>query len=391
VAGPHLTVTPTSVQLNEPFSVSLTGLEPSQKVTVSSRFVDYQNREWTASATWEASGTELDLGAQPPIEGDFTVPDPTALIWAANGAPYYAPTMLGEETVAMTAAVDGRQIGQETVARGLSLPDDQPTYIYTEEMVGNFFAPAPGFPTPAPAVICLGGSDGGLSPFVDLTAAVLASRGYATLNLAYFLIGRLPPALKNIPLAYFGRAIAWFQQQPSVRKDRIGVIGYSRGGELALLLGAHYPELTAVVSFSGSGYAFGAPGEPAEPAWTWQGEPVPYLNSTHWPPPAQDLARAEIPVEQTNGPILMISGDGDALWPSSFLTKPAWDRLQRTRHPWPDQFLHYPGAGHAILTPYMPMLPLVPAYLGGDPLSNEIASVNSWQAVLHLFEERLRY
>lgn len=390
-SGPQLIVTPGKVRLDEPFSVTVTGLRPGQKVTVSSSFRDYRGQEWTAQATWAATSPTLDLAAQSPNDGDFTAPDPMALIWAANGAAYYAPTLLGGETVEITATVDGRRIGRVAVARGLSLPEDQPTYVYTEEMVGNFYEPAPGSPRPAPAVICLGGSDGGLSPIVDLTAAVLASRGYATLNLAYFLIGHLPPALENIPLEYFGRAIAWLKQQPSVRKDRIGVIGYSRGGELALLLGAHYPELTAAVSFSGSGYVVQAPRiDQPRPAWTWQGKPIPYLVSNRINTDAE-LARAEIPVERANGPVLMVSGDGDQLWPSSWLTSAAWDRLQRFHHPWPDQFLHYPGSGHAILTPYMPMLPLVAPMFGGDPLSNQIASVNSWQAVLHLFEERLRF
>ena len=39
------------------------------------------------------------------------------------------------------------------------------------------------------------------------------------------------------------------QDQPSVRGDRLGVVGTSRGGELALLLGAYYLDLEAVVSY----------------------------------------------------------------------------------------------------------------------------------------------
>jgi hypothetical protein len=49
-------------------------------------------------------------------------------------------------------------------------------------------------------VILLGGSDGGV---MEGSAAVLASRGYAALALAYFGAPPLPPELIEVPLEYF--------------------------------------------------------------------------------------------------------------------------------------------------------------------------------------------
>jgi dienelactone hydrolase len=70
-------------------------------------------------------------------------------------------------------------------------------------LVGTFFRPST--PGPHPAVIVLGGSDGGLR---EGSAAVLARQGYATLALAYFGVEGLPPELVEVPVEYFGRAIA---------------------------------------------------------------------------------------------------------------------------------------------------------------------------------------
>jgi dienelactone hydrolase len=62
-------------------------------------------------------------------------------------------------------------------------------------LVGTFFRPST--PGPHPAVIVLGGSDGGLR---EGSAAVIARQGYATLALAYFGVGPLPPELVEVPV-----------------------------------------------------------------------------------------------------------------------------------------------------------------------------------------------
>jgi dienelactone hydrolase len=106
--------------------------------------------------------------------------------------------------------------------------------------------------------------------------------------------------------------IRWLQDQPSVRGDRLGAVGTSRGGELALLLGAHFPDLEAVVSYVGSGLVFPSP-VGSEPAWTFRGKPLPWISNPFdvLQPKPEQFERAEIPVERTNGPVLVISGDAD--------------------------------------------------------------------------------
>jgi dienelactone hydrolase len=115
-----------------------------------------------------------------------------------------------------------------------------------EGLVATLFRPlAPG---PHPTVIVLSGSLGGM---LEGSAAVLASQGFAALALAYFGVDPLPSELVEVPLEYFAEAIAWLKTQPAVDPDRIAVMGVSKGGELAVLLGATYPEdVKAVVGYS---------------------------------------------------------------------------------------------------------------------------------------------
>ena len=75
-----------------------------------------------------------------------------------------------------------------------------------------------------------------------------------------------------------------------------------------------------------------------------------------------DIARATIPVEKINGPVLLISGEDDALWPSTQLAQIAMDRLAQYQHPFPDKHLHYAGAGHLIGEPYLPTTALASYY-----------------------------
>jgi UDP:flavonoid glycosyltransferase YjiC (YdhE family) len=92
----------------------------------------------------------------------------------------------------------------------------------------------------------------------ECAASLLASRGYAGLALAYFSgfsgIEDCPKDLIEIPLEYFASAIHWLQERETIDGGKIAVIGLSRGGELALLLGATFPTIKAVVGGAPSAY-----------------------------------------------------------------------------------------------------------------------------------------
>jgi hypothetical protein len=51
----------------------------------------------------------------------------------------------------------------------------------------------------------------------------------------------------------------------------------------------------------------------SEPAWTFRGKPLPWISNPFdvLQPKPEQFERAEIPVERTNGPVLVISGDAD--------------------------------------------------------------------------------
>jgi dienelactone hydrolase len=278
-----------------------------------------------------------------------------------------------------------------------------------------------------PAVITLGGSGGGLD---WETAAALAGHGYAALALPYFGFEPLPRSLNSIPLEYFEGALRWLARRPEVDPRRIAVHGISRGGELALLLAARFPEVCAVVSvvpgsvvWQGTGKS--PDGREAVSTWTFRGEELPFVPYRMFPFKLKQAfrvialrraveflplhraslrdrvtaERATIPVEQIRGPVLLISAGDDRLWPSSEMSRDAVQRLATRRDSPPCIHLDYPTAGHMIRLPHTPATTLESKHLGlgvklafgGTPEANAHARVDAWQKTLEFLNEHLQH
>jgi dienelactone hydrolase len=268
-----------------------------------------------------------------------------------------------------------------TKTRDLKVPGEPGTNV--EHTIGRLFIPPPSkFRHPLPVVIVLSGSGGGF----DLDkAALLARHGFATLALAYFGTPPLPTWLHRIPLDYFEAALGWLAAQPEVDPARIGVLAVSRGAELALLLGSMYPQLRALVAYAPSSVAWAAGGRDKDtgeiiPSWTLRGQALPFaplplrqfifrsaipVALLKRPVMFRDLFRpglrnskavaaAAIPVERIGGPILLVSGGDDHLWPATEMSEAIVARLKRHHFAHRVEHLHYPRAGHMLRYPFLP-------------------------------------
>jgi dienelactone hydrolase len=96
------------------------------------------------------------------------------------------------------------------------------------------------------------------------------------------------------------RAIEWLASQPGVDPDRIGVMGYSFGGQVALLTGALSPRAKAIVSYDG----------PSDLA-RWKAE-LPWYRSPVKECMPDPKPRSPIMVaSRIRAPVLLIQGDAD--------------------------------------------------------------------------------
>jgi dienelactone hydrolase len=431
LASPMIVVDPPVALIDAAVAIELRGFPARQPVTITALQTFPSGSRWQARATF-MSGDDggVHVARQAPVSGTYDGVSAMGLIWSAERLPGEAKTppddFIMQPWFAQLEAMspDGTR-AEFTFERRVAGPGVTRHPIRSDGIVGTLFLP-PG-DGPHPAVIVLGGGGGGIDEY---RGAILASHGYAALNLGYFAMEGLPRGLVNIPLEYFENAIRWMRAQPWLRDRFLAVWGESRGGELALLLGATFTEINAVITWVPSGVVFWALGlaEPGDTrpraAWTFRGKPLPYLqenNASMEPLPVAEagrpvafapyylsqlrdtraVERATIPVEKTRGPILLVSATDDQMWPSSELADIAMRRLEAHRHPYPFRHLKYEGAGHQIYVPGGPRtvqtlrlrVEGVSGYLlsmGGTPKADAAAGDNAWRSLLEFLEAGIK-
>ncbi len=352
-----MTVSPATAVMDVPVSVRLTGLPANAAVTVSATAKDDRGVVWTASATYRSSaGGQLGLD-QAPASGSYTGSNPMGLFEFMKppaSAPLDDTVLLmpksGDLAVRLTASVAGKQVASTVAHRqtpqavGVTERSYRPA---TTGIYATLYLPAKQVGR-HPAVLAFGGSEGGESQ--DLTAALLASRGYPAMSLAYFAEPGLPATLTDIPLEYFAKALAVLRAAPGVDPQHVLVSGISRGGEAALLIGSHFPNLVNGV-IAGVPSSVVNPGLPdyRKPAWLLAGRPLPFVTAAadrDNPAPA-DAPQAIIPVERIRGPILMDCGTTDREWTSCNYLDAVTQRLQAHHFEYPVTALKLDG-GHLV-------------------------------------------
>src|SRR3954463_4488398 len=100
--------------------------------------------------------------------------------------------------------------------------------IRERELVGTLTMPDGS--GPLPAVVALSGSGGGIPSW---WGSLLAPHGIVVLAAACFGVGPLPPMCSEIPLETVSAAAEWVRRRPEVRSGRVGLVGASKGAEMA--------------------------------------------------------------------------------------------------------------------------------------------------------------
>ena len=417
---PRLTVTPADALIDVPRHLKAEGFLPGAEAILSAS-TRRGERVWKSAARFViAADGSVDPSALAPLEGsDYTGLSPMGLIWSqrpeGEGEALLLPADLREGLRTEVVAESGAVRIPATFFQRFLAPGVVRRAVREDGLVGTLFLP-PGT-GPHPAVMLLNGSNGGTN---EPRAALLAAHGYAAFTLAYFGLPGLPRYISRAPLEYFRDGLTWLRRNIQPRDGFVAVMGQSRGGELALLLGATFPEaVSAVLAYvpgavvhSGQNAADPAVGRNG-PTWLLNGRPLPHLwegnRTATWAPfdegPAphrhewailtaladpEAVARARIPVERIRGPVLLISGTDDGCWPSSFYCRMVRDSMAKAAHPHEVLWYDFAEAGHAIREPYQPTTAIVWTHPvsgrvstgGGTPAANARASEHAWKATL---------
>jgi dienelactone hydrolase len=378
---PGIVVDHPDTLLDQPVHVQVRGLSAGERISVSATAVDAAGQRWVSRASFRADdqGT-VDLARARPVGGrPYSTADEMGLLWTmyapANSDAVYRPRTV--QPVTVTATADDSRLARRTLNRRSATPGLRTTRLSLSRdgVHGTLYEPAGG--GRHPAVLLFGGSEGG--EYLDLQARLLAAHGYPALSIAYFGVAGLPKNLADIPVEYGGTALRYLAGRPDVDPHRIAVIGASRGGEYAELLGVHYPHLVdGVVALTPSNVAVVGLGPGHGPAWTWRGKPVPYTRQVNNPHPTDDPA-AVIPVERIAGPVLATCAGEDYVWDSCAYATALMARLTARHDRFDHRLLRFAHAGHFSNG----MLPYVPQTADGQAATDEPARAREWPAILH--------
>jgi dienelactone hydrolase len=397
--------------VDDPVPLQVSGCSPGSRVSVEA-LVEIDGAVFRAEGVYRVSDAGgLDTATASSEAGTYQGIDPYGLWWSGEqiGAATTAPP--GPAPVPCRIHVSNGAASTVVRFDRSWLPAGATVTPVSERGVWGVYARPAGV-GPFPGAVAFGGSGGGLGP-AAMWAPLLAAHGIATLAVGYFAGPGLPPTLSNIPIETVQDAARWLLDRDEIRGERVGLITASRGSELALWAAALLDIVGPTVAYSPSGISWAGldrSGPVDGPAWTFRGRPLPYV------PPSAGRSRpptgkgpialvdwftpvlndpalyegAEIPVENITAPVLLVSGESDAMWPSTALAVLIERRAAAHRSTFPLRHLRYPGAGHLVSRP--PGIPTPPASrhpvtgqvydFGGTQKGTAHAQVGSWPQVI---------
>ncbi len=200
-----------------------------------------------------------------------------------------------------------------------------------------------------PLIVVFGGAEGAIDwhrNHMKTKRDSLIQKGYAILAIGYFNAEGTPRNLDRISLDAISDTIMSISKNSKIDESKIALIGGSRGGELVLNLASRFNHFNAVIAMSTSNVSFPAITWSANTSsWTYKNKEVLYVPAglnTISPAIKGDLytahslmledeeavKKAEIQVENINGPILILSGKDDDQWPATTMSNRIIERLK---------------------------------------------------------------
>ncbi|XP_042218789.1 acyl-coenzyme A thioesterase 1-like isoform X4 [Homarus americanus] len=415
--GVEMVVEPVSCLHDEPVSIRVHGLNPGQDVTLQASMKDSKGINFLSYAHYRAdSSGQVDVSKLESLGGHYKGIFPMGLIGSLVPAPneykytrFFKRDVENPNIVKMTvhkghlsdealcSPVVGEPLATLTHLRHYMSPGVQRIPVRFGKVRGCLFLPPDLYIIagngPFPGVIDMFGSAGGL---LEYRSAQLASRGFASLALAFFAYDDLPKHLEEFNIAYFEEAVEFLLKQEKVLKPSVGTIGTSKGGDLALSLATFIPEVKAAVWINGCNANV---------------QSYLHLQDRTIPPLDIDVSRVKlvddvldcyevlenpedhpetiIPIEKADAHFLFLVGLGDKNWKSESFADQAIERLRKANCN-NYEIYRYPGAGHLLEPPYSPFseasyhkMIRLPMLWGGSPRHHIRSQSQAWVTVLN--------
>jgi hypothetical protein len=219
--------------MDVPISIELSGFAPSQPVTLTTTQIFPSHSRWQARAAFTVDENgRVSVARQAPASGDYEGVAAMGLLWSAQRVAPPSPPIpedwvLELSFIHLDAVGATGQRSELTVRRHSAASGVTRKLIRTDGVVGILFLPPGKGPHPLGS-----GAPWWRRRYGRIHGSMLASHGYAALNLAYFAEPGLPRGLVNIPLEYFENAIRWMRAQTCLGDGFLAVRGHHAAASL---------------------------------------------------------------------------------------------------------------------------------------------------------------
>ncbi|XP_019203032.2 LOW QUALITY PROTEIN: acyl-coenzyme A thioesterase 1 [Oreochromis niloticus] len=392
---------------DEPIKVKVEGLRSRQVVTMRARLTDEKGVVFSSSATYRADGSgEVDLNRDPSLGGTYVGVEPMGLLWSMRPDTmhkrFQKTKSLEPQLVKFSVyEEEGRILAEETNERLLigdgvsgSLSKRGTLVESCSHLQGLAHVDREGL---FPAVLDM--------PTLrsETRASLLANKGFVVLSMR--AAEAIFQNMQKIHLDHFKEAMDFLKQQPKVGSKGVGIVGRSKGADLALSLATFVPGVEAAVCINGNSANVGVPLYHKKQKIL---SPLMYDLSKLIPtesgasigkyicedPLAEKTRAASSPLNEQR----LIS----SLWlermTSGGTARPTWTRWWRLKRHGKENFesVSYRGAGHLLEPPYEPFCPSsahgILRYLsswGGQPKAHTAAEVQLWKKIQEFFRTHL--
>jgi predicted esterase len=408
-AGEIISFSKASYLADESIQLQTANLQPGSEYEISTSAKDKAGRLWKSSAVFAANSKGTIDFNHTPISGSYKAGHSQGLFWSMVPENYqldrdfFSPpeqyeieVSLNQNKRILTKASTQRKISEGLFSQETSRNQNGYFDLIYPENAQNL-----------PLVILLGGSEGGLGCG---EGRLISSSGFAVLCLAYFKEDGLPEELSQIPLEYVESNIRKIQVHPKVDPKRVFIWGTSKGAELALLIASRIPDvIKGVVAVVPSHLIWQGIKEDNSQtsSWSFNGQALPFApiifdGQDFSEPPFKlrvgydrtlntisDLSFAEISVEKIAGPILLVSGTDDQVWPSSTMSERIVEKLKKNSFPYEVRHLKFESAGHFIGLPAWPTSGRIFGMMtaGGNSDADGIASADSRPQIMRFLKK----
>ncbi|XP_077415600.1 acyl-coenzyme A thioesterase 2, mitochondrial-like [Vanacampus margaritifer] len=394
---------------DEPIHVKVTGLRSRQVVTLRARATDERGVVFHSAAIYRAGDSgELDLRQDAALCGTYEGVEPMGLLWSMRATVphkyFHWNKALSPHIVRFSVhnGVDveeqerGGPLVEATNERVLMVEGLTREVVNLGKCTGVLFTPPGGGPFSGVLDLATFAS--------EKRASLLANKGFVVLTMPILYDKR--SNIKFLELDDYQEGLRFLQRHPKVGSDGLGVIGRSKGGDIALSLASFVPGVRALIWINACSANIGAPlhyrgrrilspltSDLTKIIATSEGASI--IKFIFGDPDGEDNRTSLVPVEQADAHFLFLASENDLNFDSRAYMESIAARLRRAGKD-NVETVCYPRAGHLLEPPYSPhcrsgLHGLLREFVlwGGEPQAHACAEVLAWTKVVEFFRKQL--